>query len=372
MSLGGAGAVGLWTVYALKAKYDVTLVTTEPIDLDAANAFFGIRLSGGEFEHVEASTVPVIGSGFLGKVSAVERWYSRRRHEYDLAIATRCEMDLGGRGIQYIHFPTRDRGQALASIGQGSFNGPLAYWRKAVYAGVLNLLSGYARDRMLRNRTLTNSAWTADIIKTVYNIDADVVTPPVWNEFPKVPWQEREEAFVSVGAISPRKGQLQQIRIVAKLRQSHPELKLYIVGRPADQEYANQVKTMVVRNSQWVTWNHDMDRAALVELLGRCKYGIHSMQNEHYGIAVAEMVNAGCLTFVRTGGGQEEIVGDPRLIYRDVEDAVAKIDPVLRSSVLQMTLRDALSRRQVGPELFVQAILKTVSQELSERYERAV
>jgi glycosyltransferase involved in cell wall biosynthesis len=67
------------------------------------------------------------------------------------------------------------------------------------------------------------------------------------------------------------------------------------------------------------------------------------MREEHFGIAVAEMAAAGCLPFVRRGGGQLEIVGaDGPLVYDSAADAVAKIVRVLESPELQSSLRAAL------------------------------
>ena len=63
-----------------------------------------------------------------------------------------------------------------------------------------------------------------------------------------------------------------------------------------------------------------------------------SHSDEPFGIAVAEMVNAGAIVFVSNGGGQTEIVDSPQLIYDGIEEAVEKISRVLREESLQREL----------------------------------
>jgi glycosyltransferase involved in cell wall biosynthesis len=69
------------------------------------------------------------------------------------------------------------------------------------------------------------------------------------------------------------------------------------------------------------------------------------MLEEHFGMAPAELVRAGCLVWVHDGGGQVEIVDDPRLVYGSVEDAVAKIVATLRDPHEIATLRKHLAAR---------------------------
>ena len=70
------------------------------------------------------------------------------------------------------------------------------------------------------------------------------------------------------------------------------------------------------------------------------------MEEEHFGMAIAEMITAGCLVFAPDSGGHKEIIGDcPELLYRNPDDAVAKIVNVLRSSERQKSLRSYLGLR---------------------------
>ena len=80
-------------------------------------------------------------------------------------------------------------------------------------------------------------------------------------------------------------------------------------------------------------------------LLVANRYGIHAMVDEHFGMAVAEMVRAGCVVFAHASGGPQEILGDSRVLFHDEDEAVAKILATLRSDALQADLRRHLASR---------------------------
>ena len=81
------------------------------------------------------------------------------------------------------------------------------------------------------------------------------------------------------------------------------------------------------------------------------------MQGEPFGMAVAELISGGCVTFVPNSGGQVEIVGnDERLIYSSREDAVNKILRALREPDYQASLRSHVASRRnlFGAKRFVE------------------
>ena len=96
----------------------------------------------------------------------------------------------------------------------------------------------------------------------------------------------------------------------------------------------------------WIRFYHSVPRDEMVRLIARHRYGIHGMLNEHFGIAPAELQRAGCITFVPNSGGPLEIVGgDQRVIYQSIEDAVEKIDRMLRDPSLEAALRRDVALR---------------------------
>jgi len=92
------------------------------------------------------------------------------------------------------------------------------------------------------------------------------------------------------------------------------------------------------------------------------------MPDEHFGIAVAEMVRAGCVVFVPATGGPPEIVGpEPALLFASPADAVQKIRAVLADAPLRGRLRAHLETRapRFGTERFVARLRAIVDDQLS-------
>ena len=112
-----------------------------------------------------------------------------------------------------------------------------------------------------------------------------------------------------------------------------------------------------------------IDSPAKSQMMAGHKYGLSGRENEPFGIALGEMVKAGCIVFVPNGGGQTEIADHPALIYESDDDAVRKIEAVLADSTLQTKLRTHLAqgaqRFSVGN--FRQGIRKVVDEFLRGR-----
>jgi hypothetical protein len=112
-----------------------------------------------------------------------------------------------------------------------------------------------------------------------------------------------------------------------------------------------------------------IDSPAKSQMMAGHKYGLSGRENEPFGIAVAEMVKAGCIVFVPNGGGQTEIADHPALIYESDDDAVRKIETVLVDSSLQASLRTHLAAgaRRFSVESFQGQIRQVVEEFLKER-----
>ena len=68
------------------------------------------------------------------------------------------------------------------------------------------------------------------------------------------------------------------------------------------------------------------------------------MENEHFGIAVAELVRGGAIPFVHDSGGPVEVVGGRReLRFQDTVTGAAALSAVVRNPSLQLELRRFLA-----------------------------
>jgi hypothetical protein len=87
---------------------------------------------------------------------------------------------------------------------------------------------------------------------------------------------------------------------------------------------------------------YGQEKAAFI---AKHKYGISGCRNEAFGIATAEMVQAGSLVWVPDGGGQKEIVAHPGLVYSGRDHAVSLIQAALGEPAVEAGLRRHLDGR---------------------------
>jgi hypothetical protein len=110
-----------------------------------------------------------------------------------------------------------------------------------------------------------------------------------------------------------------------------------------------------------------LDRAAYVRRLRQSRFGLHAMHDEHFGIAPAELAEAGCVTWGHRSGGVPEVLGDDALTFVDVDDAIARIDAILRDPVALARLRaHTVARRgRYGADRFARDFLDVVDAALA-------
>jgi glycosyltransferase involved in cell wall biosynthesis len=354
---GGGNAVACWMIEALKADHDVTLLTRALPNLQRANLVCGTSLGSGDFRieivpstasRLAALAPPVTGLALLRDHRMLA--YARRRAaRFDVVITAHNESDLGRRGIQYVHFPKLDPRRPDLGLRWYQRRPVLV----AAYHRACAAATGFSYARMRSNVTLVNSAWTGALVRRLHGIEPLTLYPPAAGDFPPVAWEAREPGFGCVGRIAPEKRIDAVIDILARVRRAHPDVTLTIAGNVDDAGYLDRVRAAARAHGEWVSFELDVPRDRLLRLLATRRYGIHGMQNEHFGMAVAELVCAGTIVFAHASGGQTEILaGDSRLLYVNDDDAVEKIGRVLGDPVLAAELRTSLA---AGAERFSSA-----------------
>jgi glycosyltransferase involved in cell wall biosynthesis len=354
---GGAHLVAAHMLAALVADHDVTLLTWKPIDLAAIERYFGVTLhpAAPRVVTVPASIRAVVALDpdpqSLQPLSLLLRIGKQIGRAYDLCLTGMGEVDFGRPGIQYVHWPTYGH-LYPAEVGRRLLPRLWLMLARAMsWTRPWRLISGFSFDHMRRNLTLVNSDWTGRIVQRLYGIETTTLYPPVETFSPALPWEEREEGFVYAARFHPCKRIEDAIAIVARLRAAAPHLHLHVVGTPltstpAERAYHGRLVALAREHATWLTLHEHLSRAELGRLVGRHRYGIHTAPREHFGLAPAEMVAAGCTVFLPYGSGQAEIVGhDPRLTFDTPDEAVLKIDRLRRDPVAGVEVRRALARR---------------------------
>ncbi len=370
---GGAEAVCAWSLEALRHEYDLTLITLSDIDVARLNSEFGTAMPADEVrvEHPIGSEsvrrkLAASLSGFTLRQQLVSRYVKAHRDDHDLVFCAFNEMDLGGPGLLYVHFPMFGGGSEEARAIVGHPSSPM----RRLYAETMRRLVGrHSQQRMLRHTFLANSHWVRDILSDLYGVEARVVYPPVAAVFPDVPWRDRSDGFVVVGRLVPEKRTHLSIEILEKVRQQGHDVHLHIVYSYAEPDTERLVMSLAAERS-WVTLHRAASADELSSLLSRHRFGLHLRVNEQFGIAVAEMVKAGCIPFVPSSGGHLEITGNHNaLTFDDVPTASRSISEVLRDVSTQDALRASLSERahEFDPPQFVAAIQQVCSAALELR-----
>jgi len=365
LAYGGSETGALWTVEALKHDYDVTLITGGKVDLERLNNFYGTDQRRGEFKIHEVRMPLGLHSTakFAGLRGALFTRECRRLAPlFDVITAHYNPCDLGVPLIQF----TADFSFAprLQRILDPTITSDRRWWYgdtllRRAYLGVCSRIAPPRAENWGRNVTVANSRWTAAVLESEFGIVAQRVQfPPVPGDFPAVPWDERENGFVCIGRVVPEKRMDSVIRILERLRRQGHNVHLHILGALEDSPFGRKVKQLAGRHREWVFLEGRTVGDKKREIIARHRYGINARDNEPFGIAPAEMVKGGCITFVASGGGQTEIVDHPLLTFADEDDAVQRIATVLASASLQENLRRHLEARAL--ELSTEKFMRTV------------
>ena len=345
---GGGNGVAAWVLQALVHQHRVTVLSWQPVDIDPINRFFGTGLRRSEFDTIEVpakwrkgfEVLPVPAT--LIKLSLLMRYTRTVSSGYDVLFGCQNEIDFGRRGIQYIHYPTYFRPRP--EIDLRWYHRPRSALH--LYYTFADALADFSEDRLKQNLTLVNSDWTGAQVRKSLGVETRTLYPPVVDPEPGLPWSERRAEFLAIGRISPEKEYERVMRILARVRQHFPQLKLTIVGTSDKytRRYMAQVSALARELGSWIEFKENVSRDEVRRLMASYRYGIHGMRDEHFGMAPAEMARAGCIVWVRRGGGQTEIVGDePSLMYESDDDAVDKIVRTLGDDREQVRLRSVLT-----------------------------
>jgi glycosyltransferase involved in cell wall biosynthesis len=346
---GGSEARPLWISEALKKDYDVSIITMGKIELNRLNESYGTNLNLGEIKLIEIA----IPSFFKNRFDALRgyrlaKFCKKNASKFDLMISTYNVMDFGTKGIQFIaDFSFDDRQRQQFHPVQKGFKG-LFYQSSPfrwLYLSFGKILAGISKDGWKRNLTIANSNWSGKIMKEVYGIETQTIYPPVVSEFPDVPWDKREDGFVVLARLSPEKRIEKVIKILENVRKKGQNIHLHILGKLDDSDYVKGLKLLCEKNKEWISLEGLVVGKEKLELIAQHRFSISGRENEPFGIAVAEMVKAGCIVWVPNTGGQVEIVNNPALIYDSVDDAVNKIDKVLKSNEMRVELQEHLAKQ---------------------------
>lgn len=340
---GGAAGVAAWMLDLLAERGAVTLLTTIPFHAESTDLYYGTTIAQKDVSNIvygdrlmELLKKLPLPSALL-QIHFMMRGARKLAGEYDLVFSAFDEQDFGVPCVEYIHFPWN------------YFPRPDAppHWNESVllrtvlqgYRWFCRQISGFRSKNRPANLTLVNSAWTGRLTQSVYPDTRFVVMhPPALAQPVDDDRSRRQPRFLSIGRVASSKEWLKLIDIVSELRQRGHNVGLTLAGSRDQREYEALVRRRIEEVGPWAQLVTNFSREELQELMVTHEYGLHGMRDEHYGMAVAELILGGCLTMVPDDGGQVEIVTDERLRYSSQREAVEKLDRVLSDPELKARL----------------------------------
>lgn len=365
---GGGNGVAAWMLQALlEAGHAVTLLTWWPYEPTAIDAFYGTQLAGRPLAEVRTAPAAL---RLLDRAPArldllrnalFMQLSQRIEAPFEIVVSANNEWPSRRPAVTYIHFPARSRPRPKADLHRW-FHRTLLL---DAYYAVADTIGGYTPTRASHHRILVNSDWTGDWFRRVHPLQTSTLYPPVVGPFIERPWAERDDTVITVGRFSPEKRLLEAIALMARVRASHP-VRMLIIGSGGPSPYRHAVEAEAAKHS-WVRVLDNLPRPALLEHMSRCKWGLHTMHEEHFGMAPAELVEAGCVTWVHASGGQQEIVAHPDLAYPTDDALVTSMARALSEPSYAEALRAHLAARQgqLGPQVFCARLMAQVEAALN-------
>ena len=349
MGRGGSESNVMWLIEALKRDCDVTVVTTGGWNLAALNEFYGTQVREDEVK-VRIAPVPVLARKLTAvalRGNCYQRFAFKIAGQYDVRISAYNATDWGLPAVHFIadfcwHRTLREQTHPPT---------PGSIYRDSLFRrSYLRIATAYGRpsgrDVLRDDVVIANSRWTTERLREYCGVDcAPVVYPSVWTEFPDVPWEEKEQAFVMIGRIAPEKRVERAIAILDAVRRRGHALQFHLCGQIGNDVYGRRIARLCREHADWIIVEGHVTSKRKARILAGCRFGIQTLGAEGFGISVAEMVKAGAIVFAPNCGGQAEILNVPDLLFADEAAAIEKVQAVLERPELQASMRTHLANR---------------------------
>jgi len=340
MGIGGAQALAAWKLNTLQHEFKVSLATFDRhLDFDIINKCFGTDLLSNRIKHI---SIPhrksiLFSKSIYYRQKLISRFARTYFCKFDLYISAYGHMDLPSPAICYILFPQFKKTPTFVRNAAGM---PDSLLRK---------LSRTFFDIVFYTRKTSpfyccTSAWTSKYILQAWGVSARVLYPPALTKNVCLSNDEKQlTQFICISRCHPEKEIEFFLESAHMLHKKFPDLVFHwVAGKKEFSPYYKSLKTKYLDDTDFIRVYFDLSVSKLHDLLSKCAYGIHPKNGEHFGIAVAEMVHFGVIPFVRSTGGQIEIVNNiPDLVCCSVDALVENFtalngDPVKSDFILSV------------------------------------
>jgi glycosyltransferase involved in cell wall biosynthesis len=243
--------------------------------------------------------------------SRLIHWFGRdiigyhiiKKYNYDLIIATKQILIPIFSDVLYMHFPDFLPGfDYLYYPEKYLYNTVLRAYSRPIEL-VSRILVSLFKSMRYKPVILTNSRFSASIIKRFLNIKAFVLYPPVnlGKYLMLSKYRDKENIVVTISRIEAMKN----LDIVVDVAKEVKEAKFVIIGLSHSKDYYAQLmkKISALNLKDRVKILIDVSEELKMEILKKAKIYLHPTKYEHFGIAIIEAMAAGLIPVVHKSGG---------------------------------------------------------------------
>jgi glycosyltransferase involved in cell wall biosynthesis len=363
MGRGGSEATAMWSLHALQEVAKITFTTASPVDWDKLNSVYGTRVSPERIDLLPAPRIPGVATG-----TTLAYWQRAWFGRFDACISAYNPIRFSRPAIQLIgdfSFNEEARLDLYPNASEHAHHRP-SLLRK-LYVSLGEQLAGRSATEITGSGdcVVANSRWTAEVLDHRFHLpDTPILYPPSALHDGSREGTREPLSFVSMGRITPEKEIEMIIAILDRVRDAGHPVTLDLAGQFGEDDYSMRIRAMAEERRDWIRLVGFLDRSKKGELFASRSFGIHACRVEAFGIAVAEMAAAGLIPFVPSEGGVGEIVANDELIFRNPEDAAAKICSMIESpashDALRVSLRTGVTRFR--PERFAENLVGIVQE----------
>eukprot|EP01017_Pseudomicrothorax_dubius_P050633 TRINITY_DN9622_c0_g1_i2.p1 TRINITY_DN9622_c0_g1~~TRINITY_DN9622_c0_g1_i2.p1 ORF type:complete len:482 (-),score=105.37 TRINITY_DN9622_c0_g1_i2:138-1583(-) len=228
----------------------------------------------------------------------------------------------------YVHYPFISTDMvSKVRTGRDDYNNSQRIARSPLLSRLkqnyyLLLLQTYIQMGRFLDFVMTNSSWTHAHIASLWGNRLGTkrftkLFPPctvsVHSQNFSAP--KKEKLLISFAQFRPEKRHNVQLRIFADLKEKHPEVmkdvKFWIMGSvrgPEDGELLNELRSQVdvLGLKDQVSFKVDLKFSEILDIFKKASFGLHTMEAEHFGIGIVEMMAAGIIVVAHNSAGPRE------------------------------------------------------------------
>lgn len=218
----------------------------------------------------------------------------------------------------------------------------------------------------------TNSTWTDTHIRRLWKrwtATSNILYPPCnVSTFSKMPAEKRGKSMLSFAQFRPEKNHELQLRVFKRVQDDVPEgkdLKFMIMGScrgPEDHILLDNLKRKAEEmNIKNISFHVNLPYDELLKLFGQNMIGIHTMEAEHFGIAIVEMISAGLIVVTHNSAGprydiireRKNSIGHLCLNEEEYVSAVTKTLKMSESERLDLVSKGREEMKRYSDEAFM-------------------